>query len=245
MKSVTVVMALMIVALWTSAAAAQSPARPLSREEIEAIVREYILKHPEVLLESVRGLEERQRAEQADQVRRAIATHREQLLRDPSAPVAGNPQGDVTVVEFFDYRCPHCQRMAGTVQKLIDEDSRVRIVYKEWPVLGPDSVVAARAALAAHRQGKYLSFHKALLASTENIDRARVLAVAASVGLDTAALEKAMDEPEIAEILQRNHALARSLGLTGTPAFIIGSEFAPGAIGLDVMKDLVARARQK
>jgi protein-disulfide isomerase len=245
MKSVTVGLALLLVGLGVSSAPAQSPAAPLSREEIETIVREYILKHPEVLLESVRGLEERQRAEQADQVRRAIATHREQLLSDPAAPVAGNPQGDVTVVEFFDYRCPHCQRVAGTVEKLLEEDKGVRIVYKEWPVLGPDSVVAARAALAAHRQGKYLAFHKALLASTEGIDRARVLAVAASVGLDTAALEKAMDEPEIAQALQRNHTLARSLGLSGTPAFIIGSEFAPGAIGLDVMKDMVARARQK
>lgn len=245
MKAVTAALALLLVALWTSAAPAQSPPGPLSREEIETIVREYILKHPEVLIESVRGLEERQRAEQAEQARRAVAANREQLLSDPTSPVGGNPQGDVTVVEFFDYRCPHCRRVAGTMDKLVEEDSGVRIVYKEWPVLGPDSVVAARAALAAQRQGKYVAFNRALLASTEPIDRSRILAVAASVGLDTAAMETAMDEPAIAEALQRNHALARSLGLTGTPAFVIGTEVVPGAIGLDVLKNLVARARQK
>jgi protein-disulfide isomerase len=232
----------LVLALTAGVAAAQSSAP--SREQIEEIVREYLLKHPEVVTNALRAAQQKQREAAQRATQQAIASHREQLVRDGTSPVGGNTAGDVTVVEFFDYACPHCKSVTGTVKQLLRDDPNVRLVYKELPILGEPSVVAARAALAAREQGKYAAFHDALMASPGRLSDSVVFATATQVGLDVDRLKKDMASPAVAEALQKNQTLAQALGLNGTPAFVIGDEFVPGAAGLGQLKALVARARQ-
>jgi protein-disulfide isomerase len=237
---------LMAVALLAAAAvpslAQQAPA--LTREQVEQIVREYLLSNPEIIVEAIEALEAREReAKQAGQ-RAAVAAHQEQIYRDPDAPVAGNPAGDVTVVEFFDYRCPYCKQVAPALAQLLKEDGKLRFVFKELPILGPDSVIAARAALAANAQGKYMPMHAALLRHRGNFDEATVMRIAAEAGLDASRLKTDMAKPEIDAMIDRNRGLARALSVTGTPAFIIGDKIVPGAVDLETLKALLAGARK-
>jgi len=224
-------------------AAATAEAPPT--EAIERVVRDYLVKHPEVVVEALRAMEERQRAAEHEQARAAIRARQDDLLRDPASPVGGNPQGDVTVVEFFDYNCPHCRRAAETVARLTEEDTSLRVVYKELPILGPDSVLATRVALAAHAQGKYLELHRALMATTEALTGPAVLEIARGLGLDAARLEAEMGSAEITAAIEKNRALAQALGVSGTPAFVVGTDLVPGAIGLEAFRETVGRARQR
>jgi protein-disulfide isomerase len=226
------------------AAPARAQAPPVPREAIEQVIREFLMSHPEVIIESLRRAQQREREAARAKGRAAIATHRQALAQDPDSPVGGNPAGDVTVVEFFDYRCPHCRRMAPLVKTLLAEDPGVRLVYKEMPILGEESVIAARAALAARRQGKYTEAHDRLMAETGPLTRPAVLALLGAIGLDTDRLGADMDAPEIQTLIGRELALARALGIEGTPAFVIGSELVVGAVELGVLRDLIGRARR-
>ena len=227
----------------TGASAADPPA--MTREQIETIVREYLQQHPEVVTDALRAAEMKRREAAREHTSRAIASQRDALLNDSTSPVGGAAAGDVTVVEFFDYACPHCKNVAGAVKQLLRDDPKVRVVYKELPILGEGSVVAARAALAAREQGKYLEMHDALMAEKAGPTEASVMAAAAKVGLDVARLKSDMAKPAVMETIQKNYALAQSLGLSGTPAFVVGEDFAPGAVPLARLKEMVAKARQK
>ena len=243
LRCVLIALALLASADLVPARAQQAPA--LTREQVEQIVREYLLKNPEIIVEAIEALEARQKqATQAGQ-RDAVATNQEQLFRDPDAPVLGNPAGDVTLVEFFDYRCPYCKQVAPSLAQLLKEDGNLKLVLKEFPILGPDSVVAARAALAAHAQGKYAAMHTALLRHRGAFDDAVIARIAADAGLDTARLKADMAKPEIEAMIDRNKSLARALALTGTPAFIVGEHVVPGAVDLDSLRLLVADARKR
>jgi len=226
-------------------AIAQTAPSSMSREEIEQIVREYLLNNPEVILEAIEGLEEKRRAEAEAAQRRALSSRREAIFNDPTSPVAGNPRGDVTVVEFFDYRCPYCKQVAGALARLLKEDGNVRFVFKELPILGPDSVVAARAALAAKAQGRYVDMHQALMRARGTLDEATVLRIAGDIGLDTARLKADMGRSEIDDVFERNRQLARELSISGTPAFVIGNQIIPGAVDFETLKKLVADARRR
>jgi protein-disulfide isomerase len=228
-----------------SAGGADAELSPQQVEQIEGVIREYLLNNPEILVEAMRELERRQRAMAADQARAAITARQEELINDPDSPVGGNPEGDVTLVEFFDYQCPYCRAVAPDVNRLVDGDDGVRVVYKEFPILGPLSHYAARAALAAHRQEQYEPFHHALMGEPDRLSEERVLAIAADVGLDLDRLRRDMDDPGIAAALDRTRELASALGINGTPAFVVGEEIVPGAIGLDEMRELVRRAREE
>ena len=149
----------------------------------------------------------------------------------------------MTLAEFFDYRCPYCKQVLSSVETLLAEDKRLRFVYKELPVLGADSVTAARAALAARKQGKYDAMHRALMSIKGQIDEAAVFKAAGSVGLDVERLKRDMAAPEIDRMLKANSSLAEALEIRGTPAFVVGDEIVPGAIGLDTMRQLVEAAR--
>jgi protein-disulfide isomerase len=239
---------LLVAALGVGAAIAQ-PGPPMSSktaelDPFEQRVREYLLKNPEVIMEALQILQERQRAAEAEGLRRTIAERSEAILNDPAAPVGGNPAGDVTLVEFFDYNCPYCRRVAPTVTQLEEADPDLRLVYKEYPILGPGSQFAARAALASRRQGKYVAFHNALMHATEQLTRDTVMEVARTVGLDTVRLEQDMQDPAIQEAIARNLQLADALGITGTPSFIIGEEVVPGAVDLRTLQSLITRARR-
>jgi len=231
-------------ALTQQAVPEEPPSSERSLDPFEQKVREFLLNNPEVIVEAMQILQERQRAAEAENLKRAIAARRDDLLGDPDAPVGGNPSGDVTLVEFFDYNCPYCRRVAPTVVELEEADPDLRLVYKEFPILGPGSTFAARAALASRKQGKYLAFHNALMQAREQLAKDQVKKIAAAVGLDTDRLQEDMNDPAIEQTIQRNLDLANALGITGTPSFVIGDQVVPGAADLRTLQRMIAHARQ-
>ncbi len=236
-----------IMALFSAGAA--EPARaPLTSEQekaVEDIVREYLTSNPEIIVEAIEKLRQKQRLAAEERAREAVKAHRDELFADATSPVAGNANGDVTVVEFFDYRCGYCKSVFAMLLKTVKNDGRVRLVFKEFPILGPASRFAAKAALAARKQGKYLAYHTALMRVRGNLSEAAVLAVAKSVGLDVARLKNDMHAPEIAAILERNFRLASALAIRGTPAFVIGDRLVPGAVNAETLKSLIAETRRQ
>jgi protein-disulfide isomerase len=175
------------------APASSTSERPVDLDEFEQRVRDFLLEHPEVIMEALQVLQERQRAAEADSIKRTIAARRDEIFNDPSAPVGGNPAGDVTVVEFFDHNCPYCRRVAPTLAEVEEADANLRVLYKEFPILGAGSQFAARAALAAHKQGKYLPFHTALMQAQEQLDDLNVMKIAQAAYAETMAL--LLDDP--------------------------------------------------
>jgi protein-disulfide isomerase len=219
---------------------------PAQAESVRESVRDYIRENPEIIEEALQALQERSAAEAEMRTRQTIAALQDDLFHHPDAPVGGNPDGDVTLVEFFDYRCGYCKRVHPTVQELLARDSNIRLVYKELPILGADSVFAARAALAAHRQdpAKYSQLHDALMETRGSLDEASVMQIAAEVGLDPARLRQDMAAPEIDAAFQRNFRLAQALEISGTPSFVVGDTLVPGVASLETFQQLVARARE-
>lgn len=213
------------------------------RDEFGERVREYLLNHPEVIMEALQILEERRRAAEAEALKATLEARRDDLLRDADAPVGGNPSGDATLVEFFDYNCPYCRRVAPTVSGLIEDDANLRVVYKEIPILGPGSHFAARAALAARNQEKYVPFHEALMQAPK-VDESNVMEIARRVGLDVERLERDMADPAIKAAIERNLELANALGITGTPSFVIGDSVVPGAVDRATLETLIRQARR-
>jgi protein-disulfide isomerase len=214
-----------------------------NQQVIEQMIEQYIRSHPEVIEQSLQALEAKRQEDERQRAKTVIGTRQNDLLHDSSSPVSGNPAGDVTVVEFFDYRCGFCKRAAGAVAQLQKDDARVRVVYKDFPILGEASELAAKAALASRAQGKHQAFHEALLASKGDMTKDTILTVAGEVGLDAKRLEADMTNPEWQIVIERNRALAKDLGINGTPGFIVGTELQPGALDLNGLKELVARAR--
>lgn len=225
---------------WT---AEQPTDDPAWRKSVEKVIEEYIRAKPEVIEQALQALEKKREAEEQERIKSMIVAKQDLLLKDPGSPVSGNPAGDVTVVEFFDYRCGFCKRVAGTVAQLKKLDAKVRVVYKDFPILGEESVFAAKAALAARAQGKHDAFHEALLAAKSDLNSAQVMKIASQVGLNVKKLALDMKNPELDAIIDRNRALAKELAINGTPAFIVGKELLPGAVELESLKEVVARAR--
>jgi protein-disulfide isomerase len=218
------------------AAGARAADTPLDRAAIEKIVHDYILAHPEILPEAMERL-------QAQASTKAIGSE-SAALRTPFAGAwAGNPDGDVTLVMFSDYSCGYCKASAPVIEQLLREDPKLKVVWREIPVLGPQSEVAARAALGAAKLGRYHAFHRALF-SGGRPDTQGLAAAARSAGLDRAALEKAAGDADVTRELQANLALAGRLGINGTPAFIVGNRMLPGAVGHDAIAAAIAEARR-
>ena len=217
----------------------------MPKEEFEQRVRAYLLEHPEVIAEALQRLELREQAAQASAAKSVLKARADEILRDPNSPVGGNALGDVTLVEFFDYNCPYCRRVAPDVVKAEANDPKLRIVYKEFPILGPDSIFAAKAALAAHRQGKYAALHKALMETKGKVAEKTVLDAAAQLGLDMERLKADMADPAIQAHIDHNLALARALNINGTPSFVIGEQIVPGAAELATLERLIREAREK
>jgi protein-disulfide isomerase len=215
------------------------------RQAIEGIIHDYLLHNPDILIEALRGAEDKLNREADAKAANVISDRGTEIFDDPATPVGGNPRGDVTIVEFFDYRCPYCKQVLPSLQTLLKEDRKLRFVYKELPVLGSQSVTAAHAALAAQRQGKYEAFHNAMMATKGQITEETVYKVAASVGLDVDRLKQDMSAPEIGKALKANLALADALNIRGTPGFIVGKHVVPGAVDLDALRSMVADARKE
>jgi protein-disulfide isomerase len=245
-----VVLALLLIAGMPSAHAddAAAPALPagIDQSEIEAIIRAYLLEHPEVVVEALKAFDEKRAAAEEARAREMISALSDQLYDNPLSPVGGNPNGDVTIVEFFDYNCPYCKRVTPDLKSLVDSDGEIRLVYKEWPILSPESEIAARAALAAYQQdsGAYQKLHDAMMAQRGKLDRDIVLALAASAGLNIERLETDMTSSQVEAELEHVRRLAEQIGINGTPAFLIGRTLVPGAISFEQMQKLVDAARE-
>ncbi|MER8732121.1 DsbA family protein [Mesorhizobium sp. M1227] len=215
----------------------------MSQDQFDQRIHDYILAHPEVVMEALQSLDARQREAAAKEAKAALAAKADEIFRDPASPVGGNAEGDVTMVEFFDYNCPYCRQVAPIMAQAMADDPHLKVVYKEFPILSTDSVFAAKAALAAKRQGKYLAFHKALYAVKTRVTETVVLKVAADVGLDVAKLKTDMQRPDIQASIDRNTQLAQALKISGTPSFVVGEQIFPGATDLATMKKLIQQAR--
>ena len=223
--------------------AADAPAlTPAQRAEVVAILRDTLRTDPGILRDALAAL-------QADEDRRHDTAQADVLqllagkLVDPADPVAGNPEAAVTLVEFYDTRCPYCRRMMGVTEELLRTDTGVRIVFKDLPILGPASLLESRALLAAQRQGGYLRLQAAVMRTSAPSTRDSLRAEAERQGLDGAALLRDMDDPAIKARLDANIALAQQIGLQGTPAIVVGARLIPGAVALDDLRAAVAEAR--
>ncbi len=227
----------------------QAPAEPsfsdAQRAEINGLIQQYIQENPQVILQALQAMQQRQQ-QQAQQQRTQAQTTAAvggDVVDPDRDPSVGDPDGSVTVVEFFDYHCPFCKRISRSLTKLAEDDD-VRIVFKEFPVFGPDSVFAARAALASRKQGLYHDFHVAMMQNRGRLNERIVMRLADRVGIDVDQLREDMQAPEVEETLRANFQIAQQLGIRGTPSFIIDDEIIPGAIDLTTMRRLIQAKRQ-
>ncbi len=216
---------------------------PMPVGEVERIVKDYLLREPEVLYEALQELQRRRDAAEADRQRAVIAERRGELVGRAEDPALGDPAGDVTIVEFMDYRCGYCRSMAPALRALLEQDRRVRLVVKEFPILGPDSVTAARAALAARKQGRYGELHWALY-QAKDLSETAILELARRQGLDPERLARDMRAPEVERAIEHSRELAEALGISGTPSFVVGDTLIPGAAPVARLAELIAKARR-
>ncbi len=213
-----------------------------SKENIEQIVREYLVKNPEVIREAIQAFQAKEEKQRIAAAAASIKLLRSEIYADADSPVTGNAKGDVTVVVFYDYFCGYCKRTLPALQTLVANDSSLRVIFKELPIMGPQSTFAAKASLAAQRQGKFAAFHQAMLDSQSASEEA-IKSIAERLGLDPAKLLKDMEGPAITATIERNIRLAEALGVNGTPAYLIGDELIPGAIDLDSLTKIVSSQR--
>jgi protein-disulfide isomerase len=242
----------MVVLVWsvfvTTAHAQSGGTLPLSRSDVEAIVKEYLLQNPEIVRDAFAELERRSIVAETEARRAALATHRSTLLRSARDAVLGNAEGDITLVEFFDYNCGYCRKSAADKRELLAKDTKLRIVLKEFPVLGPGSTEAARVSIAARMQGdarKFQDFHFRLLATRGQADQARALAVAKEVGLDVERIRKDMLVNEAGQIIDESTELANALGINGTPTYVVGEQLIVGAIGAAGLAEKISAERKR
>jgi protein-disulfide isomerase len=217
----------------------------LSRADIEKIVREYIIQHPEVLMESVQAYRERERVEEQRRSKDAVAANRRELFNDAASPVTGTADAEVEIVQFFDYKCGYCRRVSLTLATVLEKHKNVRMIYKELPILGPDSHMASRAALAAAKQGAYQGFHRELMSLNGPLTPAAIEDTGKKLGLDVARLKADMSSKEVESSLMQNQRLANAIGVQSTPSFVIGNELISGAMDLPRFEELISRSRNR
>jgi protein-disulfide isomerase len=223
------------------------------KKEVEKVVHDYLINNPEVLIEASQALQQKQQQNMQQQAQSAISENAAQLFQGTITTI-GNPKGNVTLVEFFDYQCIHCKKMSPVIADLIKKDSGLRVVYKEFPIFGKSSELASKAALAAGMQGKYMVMHEALFNMDKHLDEAMVLDAAKKLGLNMLKLKKDMNSKEVTDMLDANKQLGEKLHLMGTPAFIVastpngqfktGSEpsFVPGAASEESLQEMIKKA---
>lgn len=219
---------------------------PVTKQELPALVKEVLLNDPEIVMEAVQKLREKQKVEADKKTREAIAANKDALYNDPSSPIIGNAKdADVTIVEFFDYHCGYCRHILPVITQIVKDDPKVRVIFKEYPILSDDSVVAARAAIAASRlsKDKYFAFHTGLMGVQGKYDEKAFIDIASKAGVDGAALIKEMAKDDVGVTLDKSRKLGEAIGVTGTPALIMNDHFLPGAMSLEDMKKMIANVR--
>ena len=248
LKTIAAAMAAAFFLLATPPAQAASHDLSAARKKaMEKTVREYLLKNPQILIDSIQALRQKEEAQAKRSIARNLELMRDSLENSPHTPVGGNLDGDVTLIEFFDYRCPYCKMVSPFVMKLLKEDGNIRYVFKEFPILGPQSVTASKVSLAAWYQDKtkYMSFHMLMMKNRGELTSKKVMDYAARAGLDVKKLKQDMDSDRVKAEISRNMQAARALNINGTPTFIIGDTIIPGALSMDDLKDVVKTARAK
>lgn len=223
------------------------------KTEMQKVIHDYLVNNPEVLLEASAVLQQKQQQGMQDQAKSAISESASQLFND-TFTVLGNPKGNVTLVEFFDYQCIHCKKMSPVIKELISKNANLRVIYKEFPIFGESSTLASKAALAAAMQHKYLAMHEALLAKEKHLDASIIDETAKSIGLNMTKFKADMNSDAVAKALAENRQIAEKMHLMGTPAFIIASTpngefnknstpaFIPGAASAEVLEELIKKA---
>jgi len=230
--------AMMVGAGWMSARA--DDFTPAQRAEIVQIIREALQKDPSILRDAVTAMQADDDAKSAKAATVAIGKYRQEILASSAGMVAGNPKGSVTVVEFYDTRCPYCRKMVPEIDALLQSNPKVRWVYKDFPILGPSSTMEAKALIAADRQGGYLRLQALFLKQGGTETEDNIATLAGSVGLNAKKLLADMNDPAVTASINANLTLASNLNITGTPGFVIGNSMIPGAVDLDDLKKLVA-----
>jgi len=213
--------------------------------EIGDLVKDYLMKNPEVIRDAMQELQRKEQSAEAEARKSGVAQHAEMLFNSKRHAVIGNPKGDVTLVEFFDYNCGYCKRAHADTQKLLDEDKGLRVILKEFPVLGQGSEEAAQVAVAVNMLApdKYKAFYDELLMSRGAVDGARAMAVAVDIGLDKAAIQAQLKNPEIAATINESYGLAQALGINGTPSYVLHNDVVVGAVGYDALKEKIKSVR--
>lgn len=234
-----------IVAPAAAPAAAASPAAPVTQGELPALVRKILMDDPEMIRDAVQKLREKQEAEAKQKASAAMAKYKNDLFNDAAAPSAGAKDADVTIVEFFDYHCGYCKHMVPALTQLLKEDKKVRVVFREFPILSEDSVNAARAALAVNRLApdKYFDYHTALMKHEGKFEEKDLAAMAKKIGISADALKAEMAKPEVSAMLDKDRTMAQELGISGTPGIIIGDTIVPGAVPYEELKKMVDNVR--
>ncbi len=230
----------------TAAWAQEEPAlTQRQQEEVRKLIKDYLLENPEIIADSIQALREKQQLRAEADASKALKDLKEQIFNDPETPVMGNPKGDVTMVEFFDYRCTYCKAVVDPLLDLVKADGKVRLVMKELPILGPDSVLASRAALAAKNQKKYDEIHRALMKVKGPLNEAAIMKAAAEAGVNVEKLKKDMESPAVEDQLKKNFQLAQALNISGTPAFVLEDRIIPGAVPANVLKQTIETVRKE
>jgi protein-disulfide isomerase len=247
MKPLFSVISLVTAATFSMHVSTANAADALTKYDVENIVKETIKNNPEIITDSLKKAQEKQRADQEKKAKEALKSKSKELTSSKNSPVVGNPKGDVTVVEFFDYHCGYCKKMLPVISELIKSDKKVRVVFKEFPILSPDSELAAKAALAVYRvkPDKYFDFHTELMTETSQYSEESLLKAAEKVGVNPDKVKKEMNADWVNEELKKDRELADALAIRGTPAFIVGDTLLPGASSLEDLKKLIAEQRKK
>jgi protein-disulfide isomerase len=215
------------------------------KKEMGQFIREYLLQNPEVLVEVQNALEAKQQTQRVEQSTKGIADNKQAIFSSPTDITLGNPKGDVTVVEFFDYNCGYCKRALSDMDDILSKDKNVRFILKEFPILGPDSVAAHRVANAVRLVApeKYAEFHRELLSGKPHASEATAIAVASALGVKEAAIRKSMADQPNDDMVRDAYRLANAIGITGTPTYVVGDEAVFGAVGLETIEQKVANVR--
>jgi protein-disulfide isomerase len=244
-----VVAAVCAAAVLVAAGPARAQEPDATRSEFERMLKDYLIEHPEAIQQALDTLAARKAAAKTEQQKATIAQNHAALFSSPRQVTLGNPAGDVTLVEFFDYNCGYCKRALADLLDLMKTDPKLKVVLKEYPILSPDSVEAARVAVAVRMQdpggARYLEFHRALLENRGHNDKARALAAAREAGLDMARLERDLASEEVTKSLDESTRLAKALAINGTPGYVVGNSVVVGALGEQVLKGKIAAARSQ
>lgn len=217
----------------------------IEQEQLESFIKNYLLNNPEHIIEAIQIFRQREEIKKHEKIKGNLINFQSELFNDPDTPVGGNQKGSITIVEFFDYRCGYCKRALPDLIKLISSNNKIRVVFKEFPILGTQSITASKAGLAAWilDKSKYQTFHVAMMKAKGRLSKSRILTFAANSGYDVDDLQKTMKTPRIDAILEKTYILAKALDINGTPAFVIGDQVIRGAIDLETLKSLISQVQ--